>query len=223
MKRNAGTDAPAKVFIVDDHPLVRQGLALLIDQQQTLAVVGEAADGPQALAGIERTRPDLAIIDIGLQGMDGLELAKCLRKQQPRVKVLVLSMFDEVVYAERALRAGARGYIMKQEANQELLNAIQRVLAGKIYLSEALSSMLLESAASGRGAAGSLPARRLTDRELEILRLIGQGRKNQEIAAAAGLSNKTVQAYKENIKKKLHLRNSAELLRYAMQGNERKR
>ncbi len=217
MKENSRARAKATVYIVDDHPLVRQGLSLLIDQQESLAVVGEAADGPQALAGLERTKPDLVIIDIGLKGMDGLELAKCLRKQQPRIKVLILSMMDEVIYAERALRAGARGYIMKQEANQELLNAIQRVLSGRIYLSEALSSVMLDQAVGRRPKAAASLTQRLTDRELEILRLIGQGRKNQEIADAAGLSNKTVQAYKENIKKKLNLRNSAELTRYAME------
>jgi len=221
MKRSARLGTKATVFVVDDHPLVRQGLSLLINQQETLVVVGEAGDGSQALAGMERTRPDLAIIDIGLKGMDGLELAKCLRKQQPRVKVLILSMFDEVIYAERALRAGARGYIMKQEANKELLNAIQRVLSGRIYLSEALSSAMLEPAAGRRTKSAPLSQRRLTDRELEILRLIGQGRKNQEIAAAAGISGKTVQAYKENLKRKLHLGNSAELTRYAIHLNDK--
>jgi DNA-binding NarL/FixJ family response regulator len=221
MGKIARTGTKARVFIVDDHPLVRQGLSLLINQQGTLAVVGEAGDAQQALAGLERTRPDLAIIDIGLKGMDGLELAKCLRKQLPHVKVLILSMYDEAIYAERALKAGARGYIMKQEANEELLNAIQRVLAGKIYLSEAFSSVMLDQAVGGRSRSAAPLLRSLTDRELEILRMIGQGKKNQEIAVAAGLSNKTVQTYKENIKKKLHLRNSSELTRYAMEWCDR--
>ena len=217
MGKSARNGTKSAVFIIDDHPLVRQGLSLLIGQQPGLAVAGEAGDAQQALAGLERTSPDLAIVDLGLKGMDGLELTKCIRQQHPRVKVLVLSMYDEAIYAERALKAGARGYIMKQEANEELLNAIQRVLSGRIYLSEAFSSAMLENAVGGRSPSAPPVTRRLTDRELEILRLIGQGKKNQEIADAAGLSNKTVQAYKENIKKKLLLRNSAELARYAME------
>jgi|YNPNPStandDraft_1061719.scaffolds.fasta_scaffold99527_1 DNA-binding NarL/FixJ family response regulator len=205
-----------KIFIVDDHPLVRQGLEMLINQQPGLRVVGEAADAQQAMAGIAQSKPDLAIVDLSLKGIDGLELTKSLKKQYPKLAVLILSMYDEAVYAERALKAGARGYIMKSEANQELLNAIQRVIQGKVYLSDNFSSLLLEKIVARDSGDKTLLIETLSDREMEVMRLVGLGKKNQEIASLMGLSNKTVQVYKEKIKSKLNLKSTAELTRYAI-------
>jgi DNA-binding NarL/FixJ family response regulator len=216
MERATGRGARHSLFIVDDHPLVRQGLKMLMDIQSDLRVVGEAAVAQQALDGVARTKPDLAIVDIGLKGTDGLELTKSLRKRHPRLAVLVLSIYDEAIYAERALKAGARGYIMKKEANEELLNAVRRVLAGKVYLSENFSSLLLEKIVGRDTGAKTLLVENLTDREMEVLRLVGMGRKNQEMAAMLGLSHKTIQVYKEKIKRKLNLKSSSELAHYAI-------
>jgi DNA-binding NarL/FixJ family response regulator len=216
MEKAGNRNARRSVFIVDDHPLVRQGLKMLLDMQGDLRVVGEAADTQQALEEIARAKPDLAIIDIGLKGADGLELTKSLHKRYPRLAVLMLSIYDEAIYAERALKAGARGYIMKKEANEELLNAVRRVLAGKVYLSENFSSLLLEKIVGRDTGAKTLLVENLTDREMEVLRLVGMGRKNQEMAAMLGLSHKTIQVYKEKIKKKLNLKNSSELAHYAI-------
>ncbi len=216
MERATGRGIRHSVFIVDDHPLVRQGLKMLMDIQSDLRVVGEAADAQQALDGIARLKPDLAIVDIGLKGTDGLELTKSLRKRHPRLAVLVLSIYDEAIYAERALKAGARGYIMKKEANEELLNAVRKVLAGKVYLSENFSSLLLEKIVGRDTGAKTLLVENLTDREMEVLRLVGMGRKNQEMAAMLGLSHKTIQVYKEKIKRKLNLKSSSELAHYAI-------
>lgn len=216
MEKTARRGSRFSVFIVDDHPLVRQGLKMLVDMQGDLKTAGEAADAQQALVGIADSKPDLAIIDLSLKGTDGLELTKALRKRHPRLAVLILSMYDEAIYAERALKAGARGYIMKREANEELLNAVRRVLAGKVYLSENFSSLLLEKIV-GRDTGGkTLLIENLTDREMEVLRLVGMGRKNQEIASLLGLSHKTIQVYKEKIKHKLNLKNSSELAHYAI-------
>ncbi len=216
MEKAGNRNARRSVFIVDDHPLVRQGLKMLLDMQGDLRVVGEAADTQQALEEIAKTKPDLAIIDIGLKGADGLELTKSLHKRSPRLAVLILSIYDEAIYAERALKAGARGYIMKKEANEELLNAVRRVLAGKVYLSENFSSLLLEKIVGRDTGAKTLLVENLTDREMEVLRLVGMGRKNQEMASMLGLSHKTIQVYKEKIKKKLNLKNSSELAHYAI-------
>lgn len=216
MDKAAGRSARRTVFIVDDHPLVREGLKMLMDMQGDLRVVGEAADYQQALEGVARAKPDLAIVDIGLKGTDGLELTKALRKGYPRLAVLVLSIYDEAIYAERALKAGARGYIMKKEANEELLNAVRRVLSGKVYLSESFSSLLLEKIVGRETGAKTLLVENLTDREMEVLRLVGMGRKNQEMAAMLGLSHKTIQVYKEKIKRKLNLKSSSELAHYAI-------
>ncbi len=208
------TNRQPTVFIVDDHPLVREGLALLINKLCCYAVVGGAGDVRQALAGIDRTKPDLAIVDIGLKTEDGLELTKSIRKLHPKTKVLILSMYNEGIYAERALRAGARGYIMKNADNEELVKAIRNVLGGKIYLNDSFSSFLLERVVGCQD--DYVRTAILTDRETEVLRFIGQGKKNQEIADDMGVSSKTVQAYKEHIKRKLNLKNSGELVHYAI-------
>lgn len=223
----AGTTSPAatskrRLFIVDDHPIVRQGLAQLIDNEPDLAVVGQGEDAYQSLREIGRLKPDMVLVDVSLKDSDGIELLKELRARDEDLPVLVLSMHDESLYAERALRAGARGYIMKQEAPQKLLAAIRRVLTGQVYLSDAMGASLLQRMVGGRktakqgGATGELPMDRLTDRELEVFRLIGGGKSVKEIADKLFISAKTVEAHREHIKEKLGLRSSAELLRFAI-------
>src|SRR5437762_10836514 len=170
------------VFIVDDHPLVREGLTNLINRQSDLTVCGEAKNSAEAIAGIAKERPDVAIIDISLTNESGLELIKNLVKQFPQVAVIVLSMHDEALYAERALRAGARGYVMKHESTKSVLASIRRVLEGGVYVSErVVNSMARRFSSSPKGAESS-PVERLSDRELEIFRLLGQGRTTAQIA-----------------------------------------
>lgn len=206
-------------FIVDDHPIVRQGLAQLIDSEPDLAVCGQGEDAYQSLAGIRAARPDLVLLDVSLKDADGLELLKEIKSFDPGLKVLMLSMHDEALYTERALRAGASGYIMKQEAPQALLAAIRKVLSGQVYVSEKMGATLLQRMVGGKKAMSELPMDRLTDRELEVFRMIGAGLSVKEIADKLCLSAKTVEAHREHIKEKLNLKNSAELLRFAIQNS----
>jgi DNA-binding NarL/FixJ family response regulator len=203
-----------KIFIVDDHPMFREGLASLVRRETDLTICGEASDAAQALTAIERLKPDLVLIDISLPGRSGLELAKDLRAARPATAVLVISMHDETLYAERVLRAGARGYIMKQEGPEKMLQGIRRVLDGQIYLSSKMSVRILD-AFSGQHSRTSSPISRLTDRELEILQLVGYGRDSRTIAKQLNLSFKTVDAHRSHIKQKLELRNHTELISYA--------
>ena len=205
-----------RIFVVDDHPIVRQGLAQLIGNEVDLVVCGQGEDAYQALRAIRQARPDLALVDISLKESDGIELLKELRGAAPELPVLILSMHDESLYAERALRAGARGYIMKQEAPQTLLSAIRKVLAGDVYVSEKMGATLLQRIVGGRRPGGELPMDRLTDRELEVFGMIGAGQSMKEIADKLCLSVKTIEAHREHIKEKLNLRSSAELLRFAI-------
>ena len=205
----------SRVFVVDDHPLVREGLANLINAQEDLTVCGEAEDSAQATAGILRTRPDVALIDISLQNESGLELVKDLATQFPEVALIVLSMHDETLYAERALRAGARGYVMKREASQNVLASIHRVLEGGVFVSERVANRIAIKAAARRKAADRSPVERLSDRELEIFRLLGQGRTTSQIASDLNLSLKTVQAYCARAKEKFGVSSLSELLRAA--------
>jgi DNA-binding NarL/FixJ family response regulator len=170
------------VFVVDDHPLLRQGLALLINQEPDLMVCGEAEDAQAAAKAIGVTRPDILIADISLKGPDGLDLLKNLRASYPELPVLILSMHDESIYAERALRARANGYIMKQEATEKVLVALRRILSGDIYLSEKMANKLLHQYISGASADLSSRLSALSDRELEVFRLIGEGRGTRQIA-----------------------------------------
>ncbi len=202
-----------RVFVVDDHPLFRDGLGGLVKREADLTVCGEAADAARALAAIERLKPDLLLVDIGLPGRSGLELIKDVRAVRPDTTVLVVSMHDEALYAERVLRAGAHGYIMKQEGPDKMLRAIRHVLEGQIYLSRRMSERLIETLAGG-AKPGASPGR-LTDRELEILELLGQGRDSHDIARQLQVSRKTVDAHRGNIKEKLKLRNHTELISYA--------
>ena len=208
------------VFIVDDHPLVREGLTNLINRQSDLIVCGEAKDSAEAIDGIAKERPDVAIIDISLTNESGLELIKHLVRQFPQVALIVLSMHDEALYAERALRAGARGYVMKHEMSKNVLASIRRVLGGEVYVSERIvNRMALRLASSGQKAARS-PVERLSDRELEIFRLLGQGRTPSEIAGDLNLSLKTVQAYCARAKDKFGVTSLTEVLRAALRWEE---
>jgi DNA-binding NarL/FixJ family response regulator len=205
------------VFIVDDHPLVREGLTNLVNSQSDLIVCGEAKDSAEAIAGITKARPDVAIIDISLTNESGLELIKHLVRQFPQVALIVLSMHDEALYAERALRAGARGYVMKHETSKSVLASIRQVLAGSVYVSERIVNRMALRLTSSRRSVASSPVERLSDRELEIFRLLGQGRSPSEIAGDLKLSLKTVQAYCARAKEKLGVTSLTELLRAAIQ------
>jgi DNA-binding NarL/FixJ family response regulator len=213
-------DGRTRVFLVDDHPLVREWLANLIDQQPDLAVCGEAESAAAAMSGIDAARPDVAVVDISLGGRSGLELIRDLKEAHPDVAVLVLSMHHEDLYAERALRAGARGYIMKREVTKNVILAIRRVQQGKVYLGERLAATLAERLITGASPAPASPVSQLSDRELEVFRLLGQGRTTRQIAEALHLSSKTVQAYYVRMKEKLSLTNASELLREAIRWEE---
>ena len=207
----------SKVFLVDDHPLVREWLGLLIQRENDLEVCGEAEDAPEAVARIEQTRPDIVIADISLKHTHGLELVKDLQARLPALPVLVLSMHDESLYAERVLRAGARGYITKQEATKKILLAIRQVLAGQIYVSEQMATRMLHKLVLGRRPEASSPVERLTDRELEVFQLIGRGQGTRHIAEELHLGIKTVESYRARIKEKLKLADGTQLLQQAIQ------
>jgi DNA-binding NarL/FixJ family response regulator len=210
----------SRVFIVDDHPLVREGLTNLINGQNDLIVCGEAKDSAQAIDGIAKTRPDVALIDISLTNESGLELVKHVGRQAPQVALIVLSMHDEALYAERALRAGARGYVMKHETSKNVLASIRRVLGGGVYVSERMVNRMAKRLTSSRGPVGGSPVERLSDRELEIFRLLGQGRTTSEIAADLNLSLKTVQAYYARAKEKFGVTSLTDLLREAIRWDD---
>jgi len=208
-----------KIFLVDDHPIVRQGLAQLLNSEPDLTVVGQGEDAYGSLRAIKGANPDLVLLDVSLKDSDGLELLKELKVQHPDLPVLVLSMHDESLYTERALRAGARGYIMKHEPPATLLSAIRKVLSGEVYVSDKMGATLLQRMVGGKKPSDALPMDRLTDRELEIFRMIGGGQTVKEIADKLFLSVKTVEAHREHIKQKLNLKSSAELLRFAIQNS----
>jgi DNA-binding NarL/FixJ family response regulator len=207
-----------RVFLVDDHPLVREWLTNLINQQPDLQVCGEAENVTDALRDIAATKPDLAVIDITLNAASGLELVKDLCIQHPSVASLVLSMHEEELYAERAMRAGARGYVRKRETSKNILAAVRHVLEGGIYISQKLSNSMAQKFLKGQEAVGVAQSRvgQLSDRELEIFQLLGKGRSTSEISDELHLSLKTVQAYSVRAKEKLGLTTAAELLREAI-------
>jgi DNA-binding NarL/FixJ family response regulator len=215
-QKSEQADRKHRVFIVDDHPLVREGLSNLINEQADLVVCGEAEDAAQALAGIGVARPDLALIDISLKTASGLELVKDLGVHFPAVALIVLSMHDDLLYAERALRAGARGYVMKRETTKDVLTAIRRVLQGDVYVSERVMTAMARRLGTPRKGAASTPVEQLSDRELEIFRLLGQGRTTSQIAEDLHLSLKTVQAYCARAKEKFGVSSLGELLRAAI-------
>jgi DNA-binding NarL/FixJ family response regulator len=205
---------------VDDHPLVREGLTNLINGQDDLIVCGEAKDSAQAINGIAKARPDVALIDISLENESGLELVKQLGSQFPQVALIILSMHDETLYAERALRAGARGYVMKHETSKSVLASIRRVLGGGVYVSDRIVHRMARRLTSSREPVTSSPLERLSDRELEIFRLLGQGRTTSQIAGDLNLSLKTVQAYCARAKEKFGATSLNELLRAAIRWDD---
>ncbi|OGH55724.1 MAG: DNA-binding response regulator [Candidatus Lindowbacteria bacterium RIFCSPLOWO2_12_FULL_62_27] len=207
----------AKVFIVDDHPIVRRGLAQLINQEADLVVCGEAETIQATLDQWEKSAPDVALVDLSLKAESGLELIKDIKVRYPAVPVLVLSMHDETFYAERAIRAGAEGYIMKQQASDLVLAAIRRVLGGEIYLSEPMAAKILRRASGEQPDQLPSPMERLSDRELEVFRLIGTGLGTRKIAEQLSRSVKTVETYREHIKEKLDLKGASELTQAAFQ------
>ena len=208
-----------KIVIVDDHAVMRQGLAKLLGDESDLHVCGEAENAPDALKAIGRLKPDLAIVDISLTGRTGIELIRDIRRDHPDVYVLVLSMHDETIYSDRALRAGARGYIMKQEGGKVVVEAIRKVLAGQVYLSEKMTAKFFDRISGGFRAADS-PLEILSDREMEVFQLIGDGLTTRQIAEQLCLSMKTVEVHRDHIKRKLNLKDGTALVRYAIRWAE---
>ncbi len=206
-----------KLIIVDDHPLMRKGLAMSLNAEPDLKVLAQASSAEDALAALDQGDPDLAIVDISLPGMSGLELIKHMRVLRPELKILVLSRHDESLYAERAIRAGARGYVMKLEAGDVMLKAVRRVLNGGIYVSEEINERLLLGMASGRENLSKSPLEVLSDRELEVFEMTGRGHGTRDIAEQLHLSVKTVESYRARIKNKLNLNSAAELMQHAVQ------
>ena len=201
---------------MDDHPVVRQGLKLLINQEPELTVCGEAENQQKAFAAIQEQHPDIAIIDLSLAHSSGIDLIKNIKLRCPNLPILVLSMHDESLYAERALRAGARGYIMKQEAPEKVITAIRQVLQGSIYVSEKMGVKMLHSYIDSPKTPITSSVELLSDRELEVFQLLGKGLGTRQIAEKLNISIKTVEAYRANIKVKLNLKNSAELVQHAI-------
>jgi DNA-binding NarL/FixJ family response regulator len=210
----------AKVFLVDDHPLVREWLASLINQQADLEVCGETDSAAKALQMIGEVKPEIAVVDISLEGGSGLELIKDIRASHSQVRVIVLSMHEEALYGERALRAGARGYIMKREATKRVLQAIRSVLEGKLYLSDKMALTMAEKFVEGRPGTTGSAIETLSDRELEVFQLLGHGYGTRQISEQLHVSVKTVQAFYARMKEKLKLASAAELLREAVRWHD---
>jgi DNA-binding NarL/FixJ family response regulator len=216
-KKNPET-APArkKIFIMDDHPITRHGLCQLLNQEPDLIVCGEEENANRAMAAIKSTQPDVVLADLSLAGKSGLEFIKDMHAMHPEIAVLAVSMHDETIYAERVLRAGARGYIMKSEGGAKLLKAIRNILAGSIYVSDKMSARILDLFAGVRGRDAETPLGKLTDREFEVFHLIGLGLGTREIGERLHLSPKTIDTHRLNIKAKLKFKTLPELMQYAV-------
>src|ERR1700682_383313 len=206
-----------RILVVDDHPLFRHGLVQLLSSDEGFSVCGESSSAPEALSLIRKLQPHLVIADVGLKGPSGLELTKSIRAEFPRMPVLILSMHDEPTYAVRSLRAGANGYVTKQDALGSVLIAVREVIAGRVYLSPSMASEVISSVVLGKQQPDADPAGNLTDRELEILERIGKGEEVKAIAKALNLSPKTVETHRAHIKEKLNLPNARQVARYAVQ------
>jgi DNA-binding NarL/FixJ family response regulator len=216
-KKQEKQDTRRRVLIVDDHSVLREGLRMVIDQQPDLVVCGEAADAPRAMEAVEALKPDIVIVDLSLDGSSGLELVKDIKARFPGIPTLVLSLHDESLYAERVVRAGARGYIMKRSSSSELLAALREVLNGNVYLSENMSSRIMKQVFGRHEIAPEQASIEvLSDRELEVFQLIGEGHGTSDIAKRLCLSMKTVSCYRQNIKNKLHLKDATELVQHAI-------
>lgn len=205
-----------KILVVDDHPIVRRGLRELVADESDLEVCGEAADVTEAMEQLDEVRPDVVVVDLSLRSGHGLDLIRQIKAHNERIKILVSTMHDEALYAERTLRAGAAGFINKQEAPEKMLDALRQVLRGEIYLSSQVASRLLFRL-HGNHITDEDPIARLTDRELEVFEMIGQGLSTKQVARKLSLSQKTIEAHREKIKAKLNLHNGAEMTRYATQ------
>ncbi len=210
-----------RILVVDDHPLMREGVGKWIERAPDLEVCGEAESASQALSLVEKLKPDLVLTDISLTGRSGLELTKDLRVLQPELPVLVLSMHEESLYAGRALRAGARGYVMKRAGGDHVVEAIREVLQGRVAVSPEMATHLLEEYSGRRAHSRRVPLPNLTDREFEIFQLIGEAKSNREIGEQLHLSTKTVETHRMNLARKLKVKSTAELLRFALQYVER--
>lgn len=204
-----------RIFLVDDHAVLRDGLKRLLESETDLHVCGEAENAREALDQIAQVSADLIIVDISLPGLSGIELIKSLKIRFPLLRMLALSMHDEALYAERALRAGAKGYVMKQASTEYLLTAVRRVLKGEIYVSQPLSSQLLSTFVGQKNSSDSI-LKKLSDRELEIVQMIGKGFTTSEVAQELCISGKTVESHRGNIRRKLNLQSSSELVRFAI-------
>ncbi len=215
MQKKLSDTGITKIILVEDHPIFRKGLAQLINNEKSMEVVGEAEDSVEALRIIKNEKPDLVIIDITLKDRNGIELIKDVRLRFPDMLIIVLSMHDEKIYAERALRAGARGYIMKQEAPETILEAINHVLSDNIFVSDEIATRIFNMFFDGRSKTESSPIDLLTDRELEVYQLIGQGFGTREIAGKLHISVKTVENHRAHIKEKLNLKSAIELVQQA--------
>lgn len=213
----AKTTDRSRVLVVDDHPIVRGGLIRLLDQQADLVCCGEAATAAEALALATREKPDLAIIDLRLKHGDGLELIKAIKAARPAIRCLVLSQHSEEIYVERALRAGALGYVMKEQPPEELLYAIRTILQDEVYLNPGMTEHFLRHVVTGSATAPRAGIEQLTDRELCVLQLLAEGKATRDIAVSLGVSPKTIETHRENIKHKLGLKGAAELVRFAVQ------
>jgi DNA-binding NarL/FixJ family response regulator len=214
-KTNPPKDNRTRILLVDDHAVVRYGIAQLINRQSDMVVCGEEEDAANAMSAIDKLKPDLVIADISLKDSSGLELMRNIKAQFSKLPVLVVSAHDESIYAEVAFRAGALGYLMKQEALDKIIAAIRRVLSGNIYVSDSLGAKMLQQQIRGKTDIQESPVKNLSDRELEVFQLIGQWKKTSEIAQELHLSVKTIEYYREQIKHKLNLKNSAELTQHA--------
>ena len=214
---NKTDDNKTKILIVDDHPIVRQGLTELINQEDDLVVCEQAEDAAEAMGIIKKLKPDMAIVDISLKETSGMELIKDIKVKYPNLVILALSMHDESLYAERALRAGAMGYVMKAEATEKVVTAIRKILSGQIYVSDRMAAKMVRKLVGGGPDVGVSAIERLSDRELEVFHSIGQGYGTRQIAERLHLSIKTIETYREHIKEKLNLADAGELLQYAIQ------
>lgn len=210
---------PATVLIVDDHELVRRGLTEMIGREPDLSVCGAVADAPEVMARLREFQPDLVLVDLTLQDGDGLELIKQIQATHPEVRVLVVSMHDENLYAERSIRAGAMGFVSKNEPAEAIINAIRDVLHGRVHVSKHLANRLLQRMTQRHGAPEEQPLDALSDREVEVLTLLGEGLNSRDVAGRLHLSTKTVHTYREHLKKKLGLKSASELIRFAVARN----
>ena len=216
-----GRDLPAlsiktRVFIVDDHPLLRKGLGELINQQSDMIICGEADDAPEGLKAISTVRPDLVIVDISLKSQNGIELIKNIKAFDSSIQILVLSMHDEAIYALRVLKAGAKAYVMKQEVVEKVMEAIRRIRTGKVFVSERVAAQMLSQVVDGGDPSRESPVDTLSDRELEIVTMIGSGIATREIAKRLGISIKTVESHRAHIKEKLNLVNATQLVQWCV-------